>query len=92
MLELCGREYLIDHVISELENERKHMVFQVYVTDVLRGILQVTAKLGGGNVEVERYAKLIEPVKDEKRTSEEIIDTIQSKLTQMMGGEDDDAI
>ena len=93
MLELCGRRFVIDHAISELIEERNRMVFQVYMTDAAKALLEVAARAHNGNVQIRRfadiYAEMNEPndSKAEARTEEEIIENIRAKITRMNGGD-----
>lgn len=80
---------MIDHAVSELAKERERMVFQVYLTDSAKTLIEVIAKAFGGNVQIQRYADLIEPKKEivEKRSSAEIVDLIKTKVERLSGGE-----
>ena len=80
---------MIDHAVSELSEERERMVFQVYLTDSAKTLIEVVAKAFGGNVQIQRYADLIEPKKEivEKRSSAEIVNLIKTKVERLSGGE-----
>lgn len=80
---------MIDHAVSELAEERERMVFQVYLTDSAKTLIEVVAKAFGGNVQIQRYADLIEPKKEivEKRSSAEIVDMIKNKMERLSDGE-----
>ena len=77
MLDLFGRQYVIDHAVSELNSKRKEEIFKTYVTDALVFI----AKAQGMEIS-PRYADVMKSLtaKPEQRTSEEIISDIQTKL------------
>lgn len=65
------------------------MVFQIYVTDAIKALLEVVTKAFGGEVKIQRFVDVVEyvPKKEETRTSTEIIDSIKGKLSQISGGE-----
>ena len=80
LLELLGIGYVIEHYISYFHKIQKEKVYQIYITDTLRLITENTAKFVGGSYIKMRYADMIEPVKKETRTPEEIIENIRNKL------------
>lgn len=74
---MFGKNYIIDHILSEVSAENKEQAYRIYVTDMLRAILGWT----GNKVEV-RYADIVNatPDREETRTPEEIIESIKDKL------------
>lgn len=80
MLDLFGREYVIDHCVAALKAERQEQNKVMYITDVMRLTLDAVARLGNGNVNIPRYADIIKPPKEEKRTPDEIIDHMKAKI------------
>lgn len=80
---------MIDHAVSELAKERERMVFQIYLTDSAKTLIEVVAKAFGGNVQIQRYSDLIEPKKEiiEKRSSAEIVNLIKTKMERLSDGE-----
>lgn len=70
MLELCGSEYVIDHVICENDRREKELAYKIYVSDILK----VMVNQWGADVG-ERYADWIkdeEPEQEEELTGDEI--------------------
>lgn len=66
--------------MSLFEKEREEKLFKSYVSECLRIIAENTAKFAGGNYIELKYSDLIEPKPAERRTAEEIISGIRSKL------------
>ena len=56
-MELYGREYVIDHVLSFWKQEQKERKYRAYVTDALRLIGENTAKLSAGSYLVSRWVE-----------------------------------
>lgn len=67
MLNLMGRNYVIDHVISEYQDYVEEKIYKAYVTDLIKSIAE---SIG---VEVnDRYADLIDNTSKDTRTGDEI--------------------
>ena len=78
---------MVDHAISELQEERDRMVFQMYIADIGKGLLESIVSACGGKIEVKRYADIIVPQKEETRTAFEIKSSIKEKLGRLVGDE-----
>lgn len=78
-----GIGYVIDHCISYFHNEQKLKAYETYITDCLRLISENTAKQSGGSYIKARYAEIIDPPKEEKRSANEVISDIRSKLARL---------
>ena len=77
MLELFGKDYIIQHCGSVLRTRQRNELYRVYVTEALRAVAK-----GVGYELQSSYADLLdafEPVR-ESRTSEDIISDIQTKI------------
>ena len=61
------------------------MVFQIYITDIGKALLESLVKAYGGDIKVERFADLIAPRKVETRTAKEVISSIASRLNDIAG-------
>ena len=67
MLNLMGRNYVIDHVISEYQDYVEEKTYKAYVTDLIKSIAE---SIG---VEVnDRYTDLIDNTYKDDRTGDEI--------------------
>lgn len=83
MLELIGIGYVIEHYIAFFKKEQHDKAYRNYVTDALRIITENTAKAHGGSYLQARYSELIEPIKEEKRTADEVIENLKEKLRRL---------
>jgi hypothetical protein len=68
------------YAIARFNQHQRDLAYRIYVTDCLRMNLECVAQIGGGSVQLTRYADLIDPSPKDERTAEEIIDCIRSKL------------
>ena len=82
-MELCGRQYLIDHCFLAEETIQKEKAFKVYVTDTLKALNDAVADKIGGSVFNKRYIELIEFSNEKEQDPEEIIDRISNKLDKL---------
>ena len=83
LLEIVGIGYVIEHYIAFFRKEQHEKAYKCYVTDALRIITENTAKANGGRYLQARYAELIEPIKEEKRTANEIVLDLKDKLRRL---------
>ena len=81
MPHLSVRAYLAALPAAVLQRE-KDEAYKVYVTDTLRIIGENTAKYAGGGYIKARYAEIINPKPEEKRTGSEIIHHMKKKIAQ----------
>ena len=80
MLDLIGRGYVIDHCVSTLIVLNKEEIYRNYVTQALKAISVNTSKEYGGEYMKTDFYSIINPPKEEKRTAEEIIEQVTSKI------------
>lgn len=83
LLETLGIGYVIEHYIAFFNRYQEEMSYKCYVTDCLRLITENTAKSVGGSYIKARYAEVIAPAKEEKRTADEVINDIRLKLEKL---------
>ena len=83
LLEIVGIGYVIEHYIAFFKKEQHEKAYKCYVTDALRIITENTAKANGGRYIQARYAELIEPMKEETRTANEVIIDLKEKLRRL---------
>ena len=77
------------YVIARYEESQRDAAYRIYCTDALRLELGMIAQIGGSkSFDIPRWYDVAYGQKTQKdtRTSDEIIDTIKSKLAKM-GGE-----
>lgn len=89
MLELLGRDYVIDHCISRLNLEAENQLYRTYVTDSLKTIMENTAYLTRkGKALSARYVDILNNMKnpntqnsvDEQQRAEETIEKMKNRL------------
>ena len=68
--------------------QTRETAYKMYVAEALRIITENTARYAGGSYMKQRYADIIDPKPEEKRTKGEIVDMIKNKLAEI-GGEPD---
>lgn len=84
LLELLGTGYVIEHYISFFHKIQEEKLYKGYVTESLRLMTENTAKMAhGGSYLKARYVEMLEPKKEETRTSEEVINDIKMKLERL---------
>lgn len=72
-VELFGKQYIIDHCVTEYNNAQRQEAYEIYVSESLRAIAENTAALaGGGRYMKAGFMDIIKPKKQDKRTGEEI--------------------
>lgn len=97
---MLGKQYIIDHCISQIKKESEQTALRVYITDALKAVVENTAKIGGGVTMRRRYADIINNVPDDEETKEDaqkrakgIINNMKAKLNSLSRKEDaDDAV
>ena len=74
MADFMGTSYVVDYCVMDINRRRERANFDIYVTDVLGGLLSrwCTEK-------IPRYYDLIHPAPEDKRTGQEIADDIIAK-------------
>lgn len=78
---------MIDHCVGFFQRKQEEKKYRIYITDALKVLTENTAKIFGGATMKMRYAELIdtEPQKEEKRTADEVVDSIKEKLEKLKG-------
>ena len=60
------------YAMARYQSQQRDLAYRIYVTDCLRIISENTAKVGGGSYITAKFADIINPKPDEKRTGEEL--------------------
>lgn len=68
------------YVRARIGEFRRDLMCRIYYADVLRGLSQVAASLGGGEFTAVPLAELLYPKPEDSRTEEEIVEHIRGKL------------
>lgn len=76
LVDSIGKSYVIDHYIAFFKKETQEKMYKIYVTDALR----ILTKKFGGEYLKNRFADVLEPHKEEKKTADEVINNIRDKL------------
>lgn len=87
MLQVYGRGYVIEYVISALMEDLEERRYRAYVTDALMLIAENTARsVNDGKYFTQRWIEKLLPV--DNRTGDEIVlDTIRNAGLTVKGGE-----
>ena len=91
LLELYGREYVIEHCTSVYLKRREDRLYKVYITDVLKAIAENTTHYQGaeemfdyGSSISMRWIDVIEPQEEVKETDDrsctDIVDDIWERI------------
>lgn len=91
---MFGWGYVIEYCISLFKKEQEEKIYKNYVAECARIVTENTAKIASllsrGETEIHymsmSFHDIIDPKPVEKRTSEEVIESIGNKL-QQIGGE-----
>ena len=78
MLDLFGRDYVIEHCISEINSRYKEELYRQYVTDTLRAC----AKGLGTEFNIsyrELMDSIVKTAPEDDRSADDIISTIKKK-------------
>lgn len=78
MLDLFGRDYVIEHAVSEINRRAKEDVYRQYVTETLRACAK-----GLGTEFTVGYKDLLDSMRpqapEDNRSADDIISTIKKK-------------
>lgn len=86
MLELYGRKYVIEHILSAYIAELEERRYRAYITDALLILTKNTAKYAGGDYLQERWAAKFIP--QDTRSGDEIaLDVIRRAGLKLKDGE-----
>lgn len=80
---MMGIGYVIEHYIAFFKKAQHEKLYKNYVTEALRYLTENTAKAHGGSYLKVRYSELIEPIKEETRTADEIVEDLREKLRRL---------
>ena len=83
MLDVLGRDYIVDHLTEFMRKYRHKRLYERYVTDGIYAISKTVSHAFSGTSLVERFEDIINPPKEETRTADEIITKITDKLKAM---------
>lgn len=75
LVNICGKEYIIDYCVADYKDRADEKIYRVYITDSLKII-------GSLN---KRYIDMISPTPTEDRTADEIISDLSRKLDEIGG-------
>ena len=79
-VELIGREYIMDYCFEMAKRDRDREIFEVYVSDGLKALLEGFSHVFGGQHLSKRYYDILHPPKPVKEEPKEIIDRIKNKI------------
>lgn len=68
------------YVRARIGEFRRDLTCRIYYADVLRGLTQTVAAIGGGNFAITSLGELLHPKPEDDRTEEDVIEHIRSKL------------
>lgn len=68
------------YVRARIGEFRRNLMCRIYYADVLRGLAEAVAKIGGGDFAITPLAEILYPKPVDNRTEEEVIAHIRSKL------------
>lgn len=82
MLDIFGRQYVIDYCVPRWAEDYENKLFRIYVTDGIKNINESIAGFLGGRVFKGRYYDMIKRGSEEepKETAEDIKERIKTKL------------
>ena len=96
MIELLGRRYIIEHIATDYRRRKRYEAFQVYVTDVLKGIADLNLKYFSRSNSAEfiskRFYDIIYPAKPDTRSADEIAKDVLAKAGLLLSGENNERI
>ena len=71
---------MIDHCVSTLKKNNEKKLYDTYLVDAVRLIVNNTARQDQVTQLTKRYSELVDPKPAEERSGDEIIDGIRKKL------------
>lgn len=78
MLDLFGTEYIIEHVVSEINSQKQEEIYRQYVTEVLRACAKGSGiDFSPSYLDVKNSIMVKAP--EEERSADDIISTIKRK-------------
>lgn len=82
MLDLLGKEYIIDYCVQRWVKDKEEELYRIYVTDSIKNINESVSNFLGGKVYKERYYDLANKTnaKEPTETAEEIKERIIGKI------------
>lgn len=84
MLEIIGREYIMQHCVAYMEQKMDERRYRAYITDALMAIAENTARFNGGKTMTGRWNDAYKPV--DTRSGDEIaVDVIRNAGLQARG-------
>lgn len=79
MINTFGRGYVIDHCISTLKEKAERKLYDTYLIDAVRYIVNNTASQEKTILNI-RYCDILNPPPEEERSGEEIVNDLRKKL------------
>lgn len=90
-MDILGRRYIIEHIATDYRRRKVYEVYQIYVTDCLKGIADLNMKYFSRNSNSElvtkRFADILHPENIDTRSGEEIANDIMAKAGLSFAGE-----
>lgn len=68
------------YVRARIGEYRRDLTCRLYYADVLRGLTQAVAAIGGGDFAIMSLSELLHPKPEDNRTEEDVIEHIRGKL------------
>lgn len=82
-MNVCGRDYLIEHVFFAEEIVQKEKLYKFYVTDTLKYLNDTIADKLGGSVLKKRFEDVVEVKREKEKDPDDVICDIREKLNKM---------
>lgn len=96
MIDLLGRRYIIEHIASDYRRRKRYEAFQIYVTDVLKGIADLNLKYFSRDNTAEyitrRFYEVLNPAKIDTRSADEIASDVLKRAGLSLSGGNDERI
>ena len=92
MLELFGKEYIIDHILNVTKKQAKDETYRMYVTEALKCIVMNTSGQGSTLTLNKSFSELVNPStntlsdEEKEKNSEEKAREIINNIKQKLGG------
>ena len=73
-------EYISQHVRQTYIQEQKEAAWRLYVAETLRCVSESSARYAGGPYMPRKWADIVSPPPEEKRTPEEVVAYMMKRL------------
>lgn len=75
----AGIKFILRYAKERCMQKERDTAYRIYVTDCLKGIMENTAKFGGGTFRKDRYADIYEAKTKCEKSAEEIVHEVTRK-------------